>query len=244
MRERSLPVDGLLVAWCPICPSQVDDEHEEHGEAPPAEDDDEQNDIPIEPVEIPGVDEEPGEPAGVVGLNNPPAAVSDGEDSEDEEADTTVEVETDMNQRYGEGQHGHALRPRRPRDYSHLHANLDEHAVMTQYGVRKGLKVFWEAGTDSIVTEMQQLHDRDVTQPKAAHIMLLSKEEKQKSLQYLKFLKQKRCGGRIKARGCADGRKQRVYKSKEENERTNRGSGIPFPFMCHRRQGEKKRHHL
>ena len=29
------------------------------------------------------------------------------------------------------------------------------------------------------------------------------------------FLKQKRCG-KIKARGCADGRKQRIYKTKEE----------------------------
>jgi len=29
------------------------------------------------------------------------------------------------------------------------------------------------------------------------------------------FLKKKRCG-RIKGRGCADGRKQRVYKTKEE----------------------------
>jgi hypothetical protein len=29
------------------------------------------------------------------------------------------------------------------------------------------------------------------------------------------FLKKKRCG-KIKARGCADGRKQRLYKTKEE----------------------------
>ena len=31
------------------------------------------------------------------------------------------------------------------------------------------------------------------------------------------FLKQKRCGKIIKGRGCADGRKQRLYKIKEES---------------------------
>jgi hypothetical protein len=43
----------------------------------------------------------------------------------------------------------------------------------------------------------------------------LSKEQKQKALQYLMFLKEKR-GGQIKGRGCADGRKQRLWKTKEE----------------------------
>ena len=43
----------------------------------------------------------------------------------------------------------------------------------------------------------------------------LTREDKKKALQYLMFLKEKR-SGRIKGRGCADGRKQRLYKSKEE----------------------------
>lgn len=43
----------------------------------------------------------------------------------------------------------------------------------------------------------------------------LTREQKRKALNYLMYLKQKRCG-RIKARGCADGRKQRDYKSKDE----------------------------
>ena len=34
------------------------------------------------------------------------------------------------------------LRPRRERDYSHLHVNL-ESLVMTQYPMHKGIKVFW-----------------------------------------------------------------------------------------------------
>ena len=40
-------------------------------------------------------------------------------------------------------------------------------------------------------------------------------EQKKAALRYLMFLKKKRCG-RIKGRGCAGGRKQRVYISKEE----------------------------
>jgi hypothetical protein len=50
--------------------------------------------------------------------------------------------------------------------------------------------------------------------PKAAH--MLTREEKRAALHYLMHLKKKHCG-RIKGRGCADGRKQRVYKTKEES---------------------------
>jgi hypothetical protein len=117
-----------------------------------------------------------------------------------------------MDATYGTRNHSHDLRPRKPRDYSHLHADL-EHTVMTQYNVKKGLKIFGQAGADAVVEEMKQLHDRAVIQPRLAN--MLTREEKRNSLQYLMFLKQKRCG-RIKGRGCADGRKQRIYKTKEE----------------------------
>ena len=43
----------------------------------------------------------------------------------------------------------------------------------------------------------------------------LTREEKSKALKYLMFLKEKRCR-KIKGRGCADGRPQRLYKTKEE----------------------------
>ena len=61
--------------------------------------------------------------------------------------------------------------------------------------------------------EMQQLHDHNIIVPK--HANMLTQEEKQWSLQYLMFLKQKRCG-RIKGCRCADGWKQCIYKTKEE----------------------------
>jgi hypothetical protein len=88
-----------------------------------------------------------------------------------------------------------------------------EHTALTQYSIRKGLKVFGEAGKLAVLKEMQQLHDRTVIEPKMAS--MLTKDEKKKSLEYLMFLKKKRCG-KIKGRGCADGRKQRIYKTKEE----------------------------
>mmetsp|Transcript_25421 Transcript_25421/g.38550 ORF Transcript_25421/g.38550 Transcript_25421/m.38550 type:complete len:168 (+) Transcript_25421:1986-2489(+) len=41
------------------------------------------------------------------------------------------------------------------------------------------------------------------------------REHRRAALRYLMFLKQKRCG-QVKGRGCADGSKQRIYKTKEE----------------------------
>jgi hypothetical protein len=60
---------------------------------------------------------------------------------------------------------------------------------------------------------MQQLHEMEVIEQKMAH--MLTRQEKQAWLHYLMFLKQKRCG-RIKGRGCTYGRKQRLYKTKQE----------------------------
>jgi hypothetical protein len=39
--------------------------------------------------------------------------------------------------------------------------------MLTQYSVKKGLKVFGKAGADAVVKELQQLHDRGVMMPKA-----------------------------------------------------------------------------
>jgi hypothetical protein len=64
-----------------------------------------------------------------------------------------------------------------------------------------------------VVEEVKQLEVRKVFIPKVASE--LTRAEKKAALEYLMYLKQKRCG-RIKARGCADGRKQRLYKTKEE----------------------------
>ena len=61
--------------------------------------------------------------------------------------------------------------------------------------------------------ELQQLIDRRVMHPRDA--TTLSWSEKYSTLKYLMFLKEKQYG-KVKRRGCADGRKQWLYKSKEE----------------------------
>lgn len=104
-----------------------------------------------------------------------------------------------MDELYGPRTGAYNLRARKPRDYGHLHTTL-EHTCMTQYSVKKGIKEFGQAGIDAVLDEMKQLDERDVIVPRAFN--MLTREEKLRSLHYL--------------RGCADGRKQRMYKSKEE----------------------------
>jgi hypothetical protein len=55
-----------------------------------------------------------------------------------------------------------------------------EHTALTQYNVKKGLKIFGKAGAKAVIEEMQQLHDRAVIQPKLA--TMLTTEEKKRSL--------------------------------------------------------------
>jgi Reverse transcriptase (RNA-dependent DNA polymerase) len=130
------------------------------------------------------------------------------------EDDTTLvaAVSSDMDSRYGSRNHAHGLRPRRPRDFAHLHVILEE-TVMTQYSMNRGIKEFGEAGIEAVLQELQQLHDRGVLKPIDASS--LSREDRERALAYLMFLKQKR-DGKVKGRGCADGRKQRQIINKED----------------------------
>jgi hypothetical protein len=74
--------------------------------------------------------------------------------------------------------------------------------------MNKGLKIFGKAGIEAVHSKMVQLHDRKVMKP--VHSRELTPEERREALAYLMFLKRKRCG-KVKGRGCADGRKQRRY---------------------------------
>jgi hypothetical protein len=64
-----------------------------------------------------------------------------------------------------------------------------------------------------MVSEMKQLDYWNMIEP--VMVKELTCEQKRQALHYLMYLKQKWCR-RIKARGCADGWKQRVYKTKDE----------------------------
>jgi len=99
-----------------------------------------------------------------------------------------------------------------PADHNPVLADL-EAIAMTHLNLKQGLKAFGEAGVEAVQTELKQLHDLKVVKP--VHGNQLSKEQRAASLRHLMYLKQKRCG-RIKGRGCADGRKQRIGTKKED----------------------------
>ena len=82
-----------------------------------------------------------------------------------------------------------------------------------QMSAKRGLQQFGEAGAEAIKKELEQLVYRKVMQGRSAG--QLTTVQKKAALRYLMFLKQKRCGC-IKGRGCADGRKQHLWKSKDE----------------------------
>ena len=82
-----------------------------------------------------------------------------------------------------------------------------------QMTAKRGLKQFGAAGADAIMKELKQIVYRKVMEGRKSGE--LTTAQKKAALKYLMFLKQKRCG-KIKGRGCADGRKQRLYKTKEE----------------------------
>jgi len=79
--------------------------------------------------------------------------------------------------------------------------------------MNKGIKTFGQAGIDAVKKEMKHLHKRKVLEAKKP--TELTPTQRREALGYLMFLKRKRCGT-VKGRGCADGRPQRKYISKEE----------------------------
>ena len=91
---------------------------------------------------------------------------------------------------------------------------IDHETVLSQqYTLKKGLQIFGEAGAAAVTTELQQLHDRGVLAPKL--FSELTREQRARALAYLMFLKRKRDDS-IKGRGCADGRPQSEWMSKED----------------------------
>jgi Reverse transcriptase (RNA-dependent DNA polymerase) len=105
-------------------------------------------------------------------------------------------------------------------DGGFYHGETDEAAeaavlgfIFTLVSMKKGLKLYGDRGEAAVEEKLQQLHDQKVMEPVAADSLTYA--EKKKALEYLMFLKEKRTG-KIKGRGCADGRKQRVYTAKEE----------------------------
>jgi hypothetical protein len=130
-----------------------------------------------------------------------------------------LDLDQEFDQQYGPRSERYNLRERKRREYSHLFVdmatnNCDEGQLATpQMNMKQGLKVFGEEGIKAVRQEMQQLHDRKVM--KVTKSMDLTPKQRQEALGYLMYLKRKR-SGKVKGRGCADGRKQRAYTAKED----------------------------
>ena len=208
------------------------------------EDNEHEEDIPnqVVPEEIvdkaePIVDHQPEAPHDDDEGEEEDGSVDDGDNNADNDDDLVAEADgpNDGANEPGfieEPTHGYSLRTRRDRNYDHRYrpdtfetgdddgallaeiANLEDTVETPQMSMKLRLKYFGELGMEAIKKEMQQLHDRKVM--KTVHRSTLSYKQRRDALAYLMFLKRKRTG-KIKGRGCADGRKQRDYIGKEES---------------------------
>ena len=172
-----------------------------------------------DPPEIQGVDEEVIEPEA-------PEVDTVEVNEEGEEEDPPTEVEATGQPPQGNGKYN--LRNNRERNYGHWYAGINfviDNVAMTTHGtsevletpqmsLKAGLRTFRDDGVKAVEKEMRQLHDRGVMVP--VHKKCLTHEQRKEALAYLMFLKRKRCG-KVKGCGCADGRKQRAYITKEES---------------------------
>ena len=176
------------------------------------------------PEEIPGVSSEEIDP-GIPGVG----AEDDDETSNDGNDPPALGEVTD--QRKPGTDMRYNLRSNRGQSYNHRYAGSDfiveedngvvmamegtgEVLETPQMSLKAGLRTFGSDGIKAVEKEMRQLHDRDVMVP--VHKKSLTPEQRREALAYLMFLKRKRCG-KIKGRGCADGRKQRSYIAKEDS---------------------------
>jgi hypothetical protein len=95
------------------------------------------------------------------------------------------------------------------------YSNIEASKSTPQYGFNRGLKEFGDLGYEATVKELDDnlLGIGAVRMLKPSEI---NNNIKYEALNYLMFLKRKRCG-KVKARGCADGRPQREYITKDES---------------------------
>ena len=95
--------------------------------------------------------------------------------------------------------------PRNRRNISHIpHPIISKESTIDIWGRRDRGILTWD----------EKLHVKEAWKPE--NPKMPTKEEDRKYLEYLIILNQKWCG-KIKGQGCADGRKNRANKKKEEN---------------------------
>ena len=95
------------------------------------------------------------------------------------------------------------------------HFRIEAFKSTPQYGFRKGLKLFrdegYQAAKNKLETNLLRRGCIDMLPRKD-----LTWDIRKRALGYLMFLKRKQ-SGKMKGRGCADGRPQRDYITKEES---------------------------
>ena len=79
--------------------------------------------------------------------------------------------------------------------------------------LKKGIEKFSTRGYDAALKEMEQLHERDCWKP--IKLSSMKPSEKRKTLESLIFLVEKK-SGKIKARHCANGSKQRQWMDQDQ----------------------------
>ena len=89
-------------------------------------------------------------------------------------------------------------------------AKSDKHA---QVSVNKGIKRHGDKALETLLSEFGQLQNHNTFDPQ--HMQYLPIEVRKEALNLITMIKEK-MDGKVKARSCADGIKQRTYTSKEE----------------------------
>ena len=85
--------------------------------------------------------------------------------------------------------------------------------ILTQYDLKQRVNKFWKKAEDATEKELAQIHNMDALLLDANK---LSEKEKKNAIASLIFLTEKR-DGMIKARQCADGRKQQNVMVNEDS---------------------------
>jgi hypothetical protein len=85
-------------------------------------------------------------------------------------------------------QRTYGVRPRKPRDYTHIHTYL-VHRTIPQYYLNIGLKKFQKKGEEAVLKEVLKLHMPDTFHPQDAD--KTRTVQKRGALESLMFLKEK-----------------------------------------------------
>ena len=95
-----------------------------------------------------------------------------------------------------------------------MFSQISKDSKYAQVGMKEGIRRHGDKALEALLFELTQLDEKETFRPLLASSM--TNEERKMALNLLTIIKEKRCG-KIKGRVVADGRKQKMYVSKEES---------------------------